>query len=129
MASKPAPPPMALPSNAEGMVALKKVLEDQTRRTTNIEGLRSLRSGPNKKSVFLLDQYGVLHDGKVAYPCAVETVKELHESGARLFIISNSSRRASGTLAKLSSNCCAHLLGQCGSQGNVHATQFPRWTS
>ena len=101
MASKPAPPPMALPSNAEGMVALKKVLEDQTRRTTNIEGLRSLRSGPNKKSVFLLDQYGVLHDGKVAYPCAVETVKDLHESGARLFIISNSSRRASGTLKKL----------------------------
>ena len=100
MAAKPVVQ-MALPAMAEGMVALKRVLEDQTRRTTNIAGLRALREGPNPKSVFLLDQYGVLHDGKVAYPCAISTVKSLHESGARLFIISNSSRRSSSTLKKL----------------------------
>ena len=96
---------MALPAGSHpdlgGTEALKAVLADKTRRTTAIDGLRALREGPNPKSVFLLDQYGVLHDGKQAYPCAIETVRNLHESGARLFIISNSSRRASGTLRKL----------------------------
>jgi hypothetical protein len=36
----------------------------------------------------------VLHDGKVAYPEAVEAVRALHEAGAKLIILSNSSRRA-----------------------------------
>lgn len=101
MASNPAPAPTALPAQAEGMRALRAAVEDKSRRTKTIEGLRALREGPDAKSVFLLDQFGVLHDGKVAYPCAIETVRRLHESGARLFIISNSSRRASGTLKKL----------------------------
>ena len=101
MASAAAPAPTALPAQAEGMRALRAAVEDKSRRTKTIEGLRALREGPDAKSVFLLDQFGVLHDGKVAYPCAIETVRRLHESGARLFIISNSSRRASGTLKKL----------------------------
>lgn len=101
MASDAAPAPTALPAQAEGMRALRAAVEDKSRRTKTIEGLRALREGPDAKSVFLLDQFGVLHDGKVAYPCAIETVRRLHESGARLFIISNSSRRASGTLKKL----------------------------
>ena len=101
MASAAAPAPTALPAQAEGMRALRAAVEDKSRRTKTIEGLRALREGPDAKSVFLLDQFGVLHDGKVAYPCAIETVRRLHESGARIFIISNSSRRASGTLKKL----------------------------
>ena len=101
MASDAAPAPTALPAQAEGMRTLRAAVEDKSRRTKTIEGLRALREGPDAKSVFLLDQFGVLHDGKVAYPCAIETVRRLHESGARLFIISNSSRRASGTLKKL----------------------------
>lgn len=43
--------------------------------------------------VWLLDQFGVLHDGKVAYPEAIETCKRLAEAGRRLVVISNSSRR------------------------------------
>jgi len=101
MASNPAPAPTALPAQAEGMRALRAAVEDKSRRTKNIEGLRALREGPDAKSVFLLDQFGVLHDGKTAYPCAIDTTRRLCESGARLFIISNSSRRASGTLKKL----------------------------
>jgi ribonucleotide monophosphatase NagD (HAD superfamily) len=42
----------------------------------------------------LLDQYGVLHDGRQAYPGAVAAVEALAASGRKLLIISNSSRRA-----------------------------------
>ena len=102
MASNPALAPTALPAQAEGMGALRAAVEDRRSiRTRNVEGMRALREGPDAKSVFSLDQFGVLHDGKVAYPCAIEATRRLRESGARLFIISNSSRRASGTLAKL----------------------------
>ena len=88
MASNPAPAPTALPAQAEGMRALRAAVEDKSRRTKNIEGLRALREGPDAKSVFLLDQFGVLHDGVRAYPCAIDTTRRLCESGARLFIIS-----------------------------------------
>mmetsp|Transcript_24180 Transcript_24180/g.75990 ORF Transcript_24180/g.75990 Transcript_24180/m.75990 type:complete len:259 (-) Transcript_24180:179-955(-) len=50
---------------------------------------------------WLLDQFGVLHDGRVAYPCAIEAVRELHAAGKKVLIISNSSRRSSTTLEKL----------------------------
>jgi ribonucleotide monophosphatase NagD (HAD superfamily) len=61
--------------------------------------VRALRE--RGKSIWLLDQFGVLHDGVRAYPCAIEACRELRASGARLFIISNSSRRAANTLRKL----------------------------
>lgn len=49
----------------------------------------------------LLDQFGVLHDGRVAYPAAVEAVRRLAAAGKRLVVLSNSGRRATDTLAKL----------------------------
>jgi HAD superfamily hydrolase (TIGR01459 family) len=49
----------------------------------------------------LLDQFGVLHDGRVAYPAALDAVRRLAEAGKRLVILSNSGRRAEDTLAKL----------------------------
>lgn len=49
----------------------------------------------------LLDQFGVLHDGKVAYPGAVEAVRRWAEAGVRVYILSNSSRRAEVALAKI----------------------------
>ena len=49
----------------------------------------------------LLDQFGVLHDGRVAYPAAVDAVRRLAEAGKRLVILSNSGRRAENTIAKL----------------------------
>ncbi|XP_025014160.1 uncharacterized protein LOC8286363 isoform X2 [Ricinus communis] len=47
---------------------------------------------------WLLDQFGVLHDGKQPYP-----VKKIASSGAKMVIISNSSRRASTTMDKMKS--------------------------
>jgi len=51
--------------------------------------------------VWLLDQFGVLHDGIDAYPRAVEACRRLSASGKKLLVISNSSRRATTTLGKL----------------------------
>ena len=45
--------------------------------------------------VFLLDQYGVLHDGLAPYPGAVEALEKLKQAGKRIALISNSGKRAS----------------------------------
>jgi ribonucleotide monophosphatase NagD (HAD superfamily) len=49
----------------------------------------------------LLDQFGVLHDGKVPYPHAVAAVQKLADAGKQIIILSNSSRRSGGTIGKL----------------------------
>ena len=41
----------------------------------------------------LLDQFGVLHNGKEAYPDAIAAVAKLAKSGRKVVILSNSSRR------------------------------------
>ena len=67
--------------------------------TTPLTGVRDLvREG---KTIWLLDQFGVLHDGKTAYPAAIHATKRLYDAGAKLYVISNSSRRSAKTLAKL----------------------------
>eukprot|EP00899_Mesostigma_viride_P012868 jgi/Mesvir1/21582/Mv04021-RA.1 len=55
----------------------------------------------DKYKVWILDQFGVLHDGKTAYPGALQAVAYLHAQGAKLLLLSNSSRRADYTLQRL----------------------------
>jgi len=50
---------------------------------------------------FILDQFGVMHNGQSALPGAVETVKELAEQGKKLIILSNTSSVSESALAKL----------------------------
>ncbi|KAJ4723774.1 Haloacid dehalogenase-like hydrolase (HAD) superfamily protein [Melia azedarach] len=52
---------------------------------------------------WFLDQFGVLHDGKQPYPGAISTLEKLANTGAKMVVISNSSRRASTTIEKLKS--------------------------
>ncbi|KAK6914465.1 HAD-superfamily hydrolase, subfamily IIA [Dillenia turbinata] len=52
---------------------------------------------------WFLDQFGVLHDGKQPYPGAVSTIEKLATTGAKMIIISNSSRRSSITIEKMKS--------------------------
>ncbi|KAL4193734.1 hypothetical protein AMTRI_Chr06g178300 [Amborella trichopoda] len=54
-------------------------------------------------AAWLLDQFGVLHDGKQPYPGVISTLEKLAISGAKMVIISNSSRRASITMEKMES--------------------------
>ncbi|CAM9204209.1 unnamed protein product [Ectocarpus sp. 6 AP-2014] len=50
---------------------------------------------------FILDQFGVLHDGRDALPGAVECLEELRSQGKRLVILSNTSKREDFTMARL----------------------------
>jgi len=50
---------------------------------------------------FLLDQFGVLHDGSQALPGAVSCFNELTRRGARCFVLSNTSRRRADAIKKL----------------------------
>ncbi|OBZ92325.1 HAD family hydrolase [Pararhizobium polonicum] len=43
---------------------------------------------------FLIDQFGVLRDGKGPYPGAAETLVRLKQSGKRIIILSNSGKRS-----------------------------------
>lgn len=43
---------------------------------------------------YILDLWGVLHDGAAAYPGAVDTLARLHGQGKPTFLLSNSPRRA-----------------------------------
>ncbi|CAL5225478.1 g8300 [Coccomyxa viridis] len=63
--------------------------------------IESIRQIPDTYKAVLLDQFGVLHDGQKPYPGSIEAVKALAESGRKILIISNSSRRSSGALGKL----------------------------
>ncbi|KAF7151237.1 hypothetical protein RHSIM_Rhsim02G0085900 [Rhododendron simsii] len=82
-------------------------LSSQKFHLPNVDGLQA----------WFLDQFGVLHDGKQPYPGAISTcrfssvsfgilfyfltVERLATSGAKMVVISNSSRRASITMEKL----------------------------
>lgn len=67
-----------------------------------LNGLKQLAETRRFKAWFL-DQFGVLHDGKQPYPGAISTLENLAKDGAKMVVISNSSRRASVTLEKLKS--------------------------
>ena len=68
---------------------------------TDVAMIPGIKRLAETKRVWLLDQFGVLHDGVTAYPGAVDAARRLHESGAKLYVISNSSRRSTNTLRKL----------------------------
>ncbi|XP_058202389.1 uncharacterized protein LOC131316892 isoform X1 [Rhododendron vialii] len=65
-----------------------------------LKGIQQLAETRRFKAWFL-DQFGVLHDGKQPYPGAISTLERLATSGAKMVVISNSSRRASITMEKL----------------------------
>lgn len=50
---------------------------------------------------FILDQFGVLHNGSHGLEGAPECVKELHKKGKKLIILSNSSSPSDACMAKL----------------------------
>lgn len=44
--------------------------------------------------VFIVDQWGCMHDGELAHPGAVEALRAMRAAGARVLLVSNSSRPA-----------------------------------
>lgn len=63
-----------------------------------IDGVRDIADA---FEAFIVDQFGVLHDGAHAYPPAVECIGRLHAAGKRLVVLSNSGRRATANRARL----------------------------
>lgn len=51
--------------------------------------------------VFLLDQFGVLHDGRQPYPGAVHALSALKHAGKTIILVSNSGKRAAPNEARL----------------------------
>ena len=69
----------------------------------------------DRYDVFLVDQWGVLHDGRVPYAGAVDCLRRLVEAGKTVVLISNSGRRAAESEERLhrlgiSAACYSHLV-------------------
>jgi HAD superfamily hydrolase (TIGR01459 family) len=50
---------------------------------------------------FIVDQWGVLHDGEAAYPGAIATLERLRAEGRRVVLLSNSGRLVAVNLGRL----------------------------
>ena len=58
------------------------------------EQIKGIRHLADRFDNFVIDQYGVLHDGTTPYPGAVEALAELKRSGKAVLLLSNSGRRS-----------------------------------
>ena len=63
-----------------------------------LEGIREII---NKYEVFILDQWGVMHDGNKAYFHAIKCINYLKANNKKLIIISNSSKRKQSSINRL----------------------------
>jgi HAD superfamily hydrolase (TIGR01459 family) len=65
-----------------------------------IAGLREIA---DQFDLYLVDQYGVLHDGAAAYPGAIDAMARLASGGRRIIVLTNSGKGASENAARLAS--------------------------
>lgn len=82
--------------------SLESPTNESVQLLQRLNGIQQLAESRRYKAWFL-DQFGVLHDGKQPYPGAISTLERLSTTGAKMVIISNSSRRASVTMEKMKS--------------------------
>lgn len=61
----------------------------------------SVRELVDRYDVFLLDQFGVLHDGREPYAGAARAARELRARGKSVYVLSNSSRGREGAIERL----------------------------
>lgn len=69
--------------------------------TSIVRRSQGLREIVDQYDVFLIDQWGVMHDGHAAYPGAVECMQSILAAGKYVILLSNSSKRKAGSLARL----------------------------
>jgi HAD superfamily hydrolase (TIGR01459 family) len=72
-----------------------------------IAGLREIAS---RFDLFLVDQYGVLHDGVAAYPGAIDGLARIACRGRKVVVLTNSGKGAAANLRRLR----AHGFGDSG---------------
>ena len=61
-------------------------------RPLSVDGIREFA---DRFDAFIIDQWGVLHDGAAPYPGSIDALQALHERGKKLVLLTNSGRRAS----------------------------------
>lgn len=66
-----------------------------TRWLPGLSGLTDLYDG------YVVDQFGVLHDGVTAYDGAADALRELRQRGKRVIVLSNSGKRAAPNARRL----------------------------
>jgi HAD superfamily hydrolase (TIGR01459 family) len=59
--------------------------------TRPISGLAEIA---DRYDAFLIDQWGVIHDGRTVFPGVIDTLHRLHAAGKKVVLLSNSGRRA-----------------------------------
>lgn len=55
---------------------------------------RSVSEFSDKYDAFILDIWGVIHDGEAAYPGVLQTMQELKKAGKQIIFLSNAPRRS-----------------------------------
>lgn len=65
---------------------------------TPIAGLSEIAG---RYGALLVDQFGTLHDGTVAYPHAADALRRFRESGGKVAILSNSAKTGADNIARL----------------------------
>jgi HAD superfamily hydrolase (TIGR01459 family) len=66
-----------------------------------VKTIESLSKIADKYEVFIIDQWGVMHNGQAGFPYAIKCIKNLVKLKKKLIIISNSSRRKNSTIDRL----------------------------
>ena len=66
-----------------------------------MEKIKSIKAVLTDYDNFIIDQWGVMHDGTFGYEHAFDAINFLKNSNKNLFIISNSSKRSKSSIDKL----------------------------
>lgn len=88
------------------------ILSSSAPLTRIIKGIGDLA---DRYDAFLVDQWGVLHNGQAPYPGVVQCLKRLVWAGKQVIIISNSGKRSDGNQARMKTlgfprNSYTHLV-------------------
>ena len=81
-----------------GAAAPRRHRSTLRRAASSVSGLGDL---VDDYDVFLLDQYGVLHNGAALFPAARDALAKLHAAGKRLVVLSNTSKRRKALVDEL----------------------------
>ena len=96
----------AFAANAYGRHGSKRLRATRqlTRRAANMDtqfAVSGLGALADRYDVFLLDQYGVLHNGAKLLPGCADTLQRLHDLGKKLVVLSNTSKRRQALVDEL----------------------------
>ena len=83
--------------------------------------LQGLSAVADRYDAFILDQWGVLHNGTAVYPSVMDALAAMRAAGKKICLLTNSGRRASFNRARLAE------MGFTGILIEHFAGAFPFW--